>query len=211
VPPELVRVAIVDDHEAVRAGLERVLHRRPWIEVVAAQADDRELLGLMDRRRVDVAVLDYGLGSADGLDLTLRIKQRFSPPAVAIYSGYAGAGIAVAAAAAGADALVSKADPVSRLVDTIERLAAGERRLEDPSRELRELACARLHSDDLAVMSLLLERVRVEEIAIVLGLTESEAMRRARRVVAMLQATTPRPDGVAHPFTAAGAGGRVEG
>jgi DNA-binding NarL/FixJ family response regulator len=193
VPPELVRVAIVDDHEAVRAGLERVLRDRPWIDVVASHADDRELLGLMDRRRVDVAVLDYDLGAADGLDLTLRIKQRFSPPAVAIYSGYAGAGIAVAAAAAGADALVSKADPVSRLVHTIERLAGGEQRLAEPSRELRELACARLHPEDLAVMSLLIERVRVGEIAIVLGLTETEAMRRARRVVAMLQANVPTP------------------
>lgn len=192
-PPELVRVAIVDDHEAVRAGLERVLRDRPWIDVVASHADDRELLGLMDRRRVDVAVLDYDLGAADGLDLTLRIKQRFSPPAVAIYSGYAGAGIAVAAAAAGADALVSKADPVSRLVHTIERLAGGEQRLAEPSRELRELACARLHPEDLAVMSLLIERVRVGEIAIVLGLTETEAMRRARRVVAMLQANVPAP------------------
>jgi DNA-binding NarL/FixJ family response regulator len=193
VPPELVRVAIVDDHEAVRAGLERVLRGRPWIDVVASHADDRALLGLMDRRRIDVAVLDYDLGAADGLDLTLRIKQRFSPPAVAIYSGYAGAGIAVAAAAAGADALVSKADPVSRLVHTIERLAEGEQRLAEPSRELRELACARLHPDDLAVMSLLLERVRVGEIAIVLGLTEAEAMRRARRVVAMLQANVSTP------------------
>lgn len=192
-PPELVRVAIVDDHEAVRAGLERVLRDRPWIDVVASHADDRELLGLMDCRRVDVAVLDYDLGAADGLDLTLRIKQRFSPPAVAIYSGYAGAGIAVAAAAAGADALVSKADPVSRLVHTIERLAGGEQRLAEPSRELRELACARLHPEDLAVMSLLIERVRVGEIAIVLGLTETEAMRRARRVVAMLQANVPTP------------------
>jgi two-component system invasion response regulator UvrY len=193
VPPKLVRVAIVDDHEAVRAGLERVLRDRPWIDVVASHADDRELLGLMDRRRVDVAVLDYDLGAADGLDLTLRIKQRFSPPAVAIYSGYAGAGIAVAAAAAGADALVSKADPVSRLVHTIERLAGGEQRLAEPSRELRELACARLHPEDLAVMSLLIERVRVGEIAIVLGLTETQAMRRARRVVAMLQANVPTP------------------
>jgi hypothetical protein len=42
-------------------------------------------------------------------------------------------------------------------------------------------------------MSLLLERVRVGEIAIVLGLTEAEAMRRARRVVAMLQANVPSP------------------
>jgi len=211
VPPELIRVAIVDDHEAVRAGLERVLRGRPWIDVVASHADDRELLALMDRRRVDVAVLDYDLGAADGLDLTLRIKQRFSPPAVAIYSGYAGAGIAVAAAAAGADALVGKADPVSRLIHTIERLAAGERRLPEPSRELRSLACSRLHPDDLAVLSLLLERVRVDEIAMVLGLTESDAMRRARRVVAMLQATTSRPDGVQHPYVSAGANGRVEG
>jgi DNA-binding NarL/FixJ family response regulator len=210
VRPELVRVAIVDDHEAVRAGLERFLRGRPWIELVASHADDRGLLALMDRRRVDVAVLDYDLGASDGLDLTLRIKQRFSPPAVAIYSGYAGAGIAVAAAAAGADAIVNKAEPVSRLIETIERLAAGERRLAEPSRDMRELACSRLHDEDLAVMSLLLERVRAADIAAVLGLDEQEALCRARRVVAMLQATASRPDGVQHPYRAAAATGTVE-
>jgi DNA-binding NarL/FixJ family response regulator len=211
VPPERIRVAIVDDHEAVRAGLERVLRGQPWIDVVASHADDRRLLAQMDRRHVDVAVLDYNLGAADGLDLTLRIKQRFSPPAVTIYSGYAGAGIALAAAAAGADALVSKADPVRRLVETIARVARGERTMAEPSRDMRALACSRLRPDDLAVLSLLLERVRVEEIGLVLGLDSQEAMRRARRVVAMLQATTSRPDGVQHPYSAATADGRVEG
>jgi hypothetical protein len=59
-------------------------------------------------------------------------------------------------------------------------------------------------------MSLLLERVRAAEIATVLGLDEQEALRRARRVVAMLQATASRPDGVQHPYRAAAATGTVE-
>src|SRR3954452_25522085 len=41
-----VRVVVIDDHEAVRTGLERVLGRAPGVELVQAMADDRQLLEL---------------------------------------------------------------------------------------------------------------------------------------------------------------------
>src|SRR5436305_1566052 len=131
-----IRVIVVDDHEAVRAGLERVLDRAPDLEPVAGLADDRDVVSLVDRDGgVDVAVLDYDLERGDGLSLCWRLKQRARAPAVVIYSGYAGPSLAFAAKVAQADAVVSKADPVEELLSTIRRLGAGERLLAPPAPE----------------------------------------------------------------------------
>lgn len=187
-----VRVAVVDDHEAVRAGLARVLERTPDLEPIAGLADDRELFALLNREPIDVIVLDYDLERGDGLSLCLRLKQRNDSPAVVIYSGYAAAGLVFAATVAQADAVVSKAEPIEVLLSSIRRVAAGERLLEPPAPELLEAAAAKLSTDDLPVMALLADRADGSEIAFALRLEAREVARRARRVVGRLQA---RPAG----------------
>src|SRR4051795_276568 len=125
-PPEAIRVVIVDDHEAVRAGLQRVLERSPGFTLVSAIADGRDLFALLQAERVDVVVLDYDLERTDGLSLCLRIKQRRESPAVAIYSGYAAPALVLAAAVAQADAVVHKAEPVEVLLGSLRRLTSGD-------------------------------------------------------------------------------------
>ena len=187
-----IGVVVVDDHEAVRTGLERVLDRAPGLEPVAGYADDRQLFSLLARESVDVAVLDYDLERGDGLSLCWRLKQRDEPPAVVIYSGYAGPGLAFAATVAQADAVVGKADPVGVLLSAIRRLAAGERLLERPAPELVEAAAARLPVEDLPVMALLADGATSSEIEQALGLDTREVGRRARRVIGLLQAGSDR-------------------
>jgi DNA-binding NarL/FixJ family response regulator len=182
-----IAVIVVDDHEAVRTGLERVLERTPDLQPVAELADGRGLFSLLSRERIDVAVLDYDLERGDGLSLCLRLKQRTESPAVVIYSGYAAPGLVFAATVAQADAVVSKAEPVEVLLSSIRRLAAGERVLEPPAPELLKAAAARLSTEDLPVMALLADRADTAEIALALGLETSEVARRARRVVGLLR------------------------
>jgi len=182
-----IRVVVVDDHEAVRTGLERVLKRASGIHLVAAFADDRQVLDLARRGQVDVLILDYDLERGDGLAACLNVKQLRSPPAVAVYSGYAGPSLAVASAVAQADALVSKAQPVDELLDVVCQLSAGERLLRTPARDLREAAGARLPSEDLAVMAMLLDGNRIADIATALSIDARAARARARRVIGLLQ------------------------
>lgn len=182
-----VRVVVIDDHQAVRAGLERVLERAPGVELVTALADDRRLLELARVRQVDVVILDYDLERGDGLTVCLRVKQLSAPPAVAVYSGYAGPSLAVAAAVAQADALISKAQPIEELLAVIRQLSAGERLLANPARDLREAAGARLRREDLAVMAMLLDGMRLVDIAQALGIDLRAATAAAQRVVGLLQ------------------------
>jgi DNA-binding NarL/FixJ family response regulator len=188
-----LRVVVIDDHAAVRAGLERLLTRAEGIELVAGFADDRTLLELLDTQPVDVLVLDYDLERGDGMAVCLRVKQLDRAPAVVIYSGYAGPGITLAAMAAGADAVVSKADSVESLLTAIRQASAGVATVLPPPQGLRDAAYSRLRQDDLAVLAMLLDGVRIADIGATLGLDECAAMGRARRVVGVLQSARDAP------------------
>jgi DNA-binding NarL/FixJ family response regulator len=187
-----IRVVVVDDHDAVRTGLERVLERSPGFASVSAIEDDRDLFALLKREHIDVVVLDYDLERTDGLSLCLRMKERRESPAIVIYSGYAAPSLALAAGVAQADALVHKAEPIEMLLGSLRRLASGEKLLGTPSPELIEAAAARLDAADLPVMALLIARTRPAQIARALALEETEVVRRAHRIVRELQGGRPR-------------------
>lgn len=199
---EPTAVVIVDDHEAVRAGLERLLQRAPDLCPVAALSDDQQLLSLLDRERVDVLVLDYGLERGDGLSVCLRLKQRGPRPAVVIYSAYAGPWLVLGAAVAQADALISKAEPIDVLLDAVRCVARGERPLAAPAPDLLEAAASRLDADDLPLMALLVDGAQPGEIAQALRLDQRSVTSRARRIIGMLQAGT-NPDGPSQASQAA--------
>lgn len=187
-PPAIrrARIAVLDDHAAVRLGLERVLRREPGLRFVAALGDERELLGAIAREPVDVVVLDYELARGDGLSVCQRLKQGERPPAVLIYSAYAGPGLLVAAAIAQADAVVGKAEPVSHLLDSIRRVARGERLVPAPAGDRLAAATARVEPNDAPVVALLVDGATVSEIARALSIDEREAVSRTRRVIGRL-------------------------
>src|SRR5919205_2642338 len=85
---EVVRVLVVDDHPALRAGLARLLSAETGIEFLGTLAGTNGLSEAVRDARPDVVVLDYALGSGDGLTVCFRLKQQPRPPAVIPYSGY---------------------------------------------------------------------------------------------------------------------------
>ena len=186
-----IRVVVVDDHQGVRTGLQRVFERSPGFALVAALPDDRELSTLLERERTDAVVLDYDLERTDGLALCLRIKERRQPPAVVIYSGYAAPSLVLGATVAQADAVVHKADPVDVLLRSLRSLASGERLLGAPPRDLLETAAARIDAADRPIMSLLIDGARPAQIARALELEEDKVVRSARRIVRILQPSRP--------------------
>lgn len=183
-----IRIVLVDDHAAVRAGLERVLRREPGLTVVAALRDGSELIDVATREAADVVVLDYELGDGDGLALCQRLKQQDSSARVLIYTARAGAGLLVPAAIAQADAVVSKGEPVQALVAAIRTIAAGERLLGPPARDLLDAVTARVDPEDAPVIPMLVQGATAPEIASAFGLSEREVRRRARRVLGRLHA-----------------------
>ena len=137
--------------------------------------------------RPDVLVLDYDLARDDGLSHCRRIKSRPQPPAVIIYSAYAGPALTLAARAAQADGVVDKAEPVRTLLTALRRVALGEAVLSSVPRDVFEAAVARLEDDDLPVFAMLLDREPLDSIAHALRTSEAEVSWRAQRIVGRLR------------------------
>jgi DNA-binding NarL/FixJ family response regulator len=190
-----IRVLVVDDHPAVRAGLEGLLIGERGFECVATLAETDGLLEAVSEIRPDVVVLDYALGGDDGLTTCFRVKQRDRPPAVLLYSAYVDRVFTVPAAMAQADATVSKSAPVGELLSAIRDVASGGLRRPALDNELIEAASARLLPDDLAIAAMLLSATPVAEMASIVDMSVTEVRRRALRIIGRLQAgNRRRPD-----------------
>jgi DNA-binding NarL/FixJ family response regulator len=187
----MIRVAILDDHPAVLAGLRRLVEAEPDLLVVAAAATAPELARRLGGLRPDVLVLDSDLARGDGLSHCRRIKSRPSPPGVVVYSAYTGPALTLAARVAQADALVDKSAPVDALLTAIRLVAAGGTALPDVPREAYEAAVSRIDDEDLPVLAMLLDREPLPAIADVLRCEPGEVAWRAQRIVGRLRPPAP--------------------
>lgn len=183
----MLRVALLDDHPAVVAGLRRLIDSEPDLTVAAVASSATELAHELDGLRPDVLILDYDPARDDGLARCRRIKSRPNPPAVVIYSAYAGPALTLAARAAQADAVVDKSAPVPGLLATLRRVAKGEIVLSPVPRDVFESAVARLDDDDLPVFAMLLDREPLGSIAQALRTDMADISRRAQRIVGRLR------------------------
>ncbi len=192
----MIRVAVVDDHPLVLASLEGLLQDAADLQPVIAAADGQQLWRQLDDARPGVIVLDYDLARGDGLTLCQRLKERVRPPAVVIYSAYAGPSLALSARIAGADALVDKRAPGGELLDVIRRAAAGESSIPDSAPDVREGAITQLAAGDVPVASMLLAGTSHQGIAETLATDRQDVVHSVRRIVGRLRPTvgpTPLP------------------
>jgi DNA-binding NarL/FixJ family response regulator len=183
-----IRVVVVDDHPAIRAGLEGLLTGERGFDCIATLAETDRLLESISEIGPDVVVLDYALGGDDGLTTCFRVKQQSGPPAVVLYSAYVDHVFTVPAAIAQADATVSKSAPVSELLGAIRDVASHGPKRPNLSHELIQAASARLVSDDLPIAAMLLSATPVAEIARSVDMPVTDVRRRALRIIGRLQA-----------------------
>jgi DNA-binding NarL/FixJ family response regulator len=187
-PPLPVSVLVVDDHPALRAGLEQLLEQEPGYRLLGTVSSEAELAVALQRERPHVVVMDYALTRGDGLSACFRLKQQPDPPGVVLYSAYVDDIFAVPATLAQADAVVSKSDPVEMLLMAIDAVAAGETQVPSPDPEVIEAASSRLDAEDLPIVGMLFARVGVGDIAATLGIEPREVRSRALRMIGEMQA-----------------------
>jgi DNA-binding NarL/FixJ family response regulator len=178
---------MVDDHPALRAGLNAVLQAEPGFVPVDAVEGEHDLWPALHRSRPDVVLLDYHLPGRDGLALCRQVKRLTLPPAVLVYSAYADTSLSVAAALAGADGLVNKGISARELFDAIRTVAAGRRLLPQPSAEVMEAVAAQVDPADLALIRLVLEGEDTRAVADALHVDADDLSARIDGLIARLK------------------------
>ena len=189
----MIRVILVDDHPAMRAGLTAVLRSEPGIVALGAASSADDLPLTLNRTRPDVVLLDYHLPGTDGLTICRQLKRTVPAPAVLLYSAYADASLVVPALLAGADGMLHKSAPAPELFDAIRTVARGDRVLPSVDREMLEAAGAELDPQDLPILGMTIEGTPPAEIAATLRLDPAELSGRIDAMVQRLRVDVPAP------------------
>jgi DNA-binding NarL/FixJ family response regulator len=121
----MTTVAVVDDQELVRSGLEMVLSAR-GLDVVGGAADGRSGVELVRRTQPDVVLMDIRMPVLNGIAATAELVAAGARTRVLVLTTYDLDRYVYQALRAGAAGFLLKATPPDRLAAGIETVAAGE-------------------------------------------------------------------------------------
>ena len=178
----MIRVAIADDQQLIRAGFRSLLEAEPDLEIVGEAGTGSEAVALVTRERPDVVLMDIRMPEGDGLWAT---EQIVANPALAgthivIVTTFELDEYVARAIRAGASGfLVKDTEPVE-LIRAVHVVAGGDALLSPgvTKRLLERVAGSLKDAPDTRQLAVLTEREREVLGLVGLGLTNDEIGRR---------------------------------
>ncbi|MFZ9628233.1 MAG: response regulator [Ilumatobacteraceae bacterium] len=186
-----IRVMIVDDHPVMRAATRRFLDDRAGVSVVhEAESIDGALA--FAPGEVDVIVLDLSMPGTSGLDGAPALKQQFPGARILMLTVYNDPAIARSATAAGIEGFITKGCAPADLVGAVLAVAThGSFVPPDLEQAMRAAPTAdALSPRELEVLRLLIDGVRVSDIAEQLGISLKTASTFKSRIHAKTRCST---------------------
>lgn len=124
----MIRLAIVDDHDLLRAGLRAILEQDPLFQIVAETGDGQEAIRIAARLKPDVMLMDVHLpGGLGGLDATETIVRDNPDVRVIVLTQYENREYIRRALRIGARGYMLKRSAASDLKEAIRTVHAGQR------------------------------------------------------------------------------------
>jgi len=132
----MLRIAIVDDHQIVRAGFRDMLADELDLSIAFEAGSGEEAIEKLRAQPVDVLLLDLSLPGQSGVDVLKHVKQRHQAMRVLMLSGFPEERYALAMIRNGADGYLCKDCDGEELVRAIRTVAQGRRHLSARTAEL---------------------------------------------------------------------------
>jgi len=189
----MTRIVIVDPQPALRAGLVALLRSEPGLVPVGAAGTAAEALALVARTAPDLVLLEPLLGTGDGLQLCRRLTAAEDAPRVVAYTDGGDPALEVALRVAGADGLVDKRAVAEELFESLRVVARGGTALPPMTAGQLRAAAARVESDDLALLAMLVDRTPAADVADTLHLDRRRMARRVERLLGRLRPQAGAP------------------
>jgi len=132
----MLQVAIVDDHEIVRAGFREMLSSELGVTVAFEAASGEEAFAHLQNSNCDVLLLDLSLPGLSGVDVLRSLRQRHSDLPVLVLTGYPEERYALAMIRNGANGYLCKGCGRDELLMAVRTVAQGRRYLSQNMAEL---------------------------------------------------------------------------
>jgi DNA-binding NarL/FixJ family response regulator len=189
-----LRLVLIEDHQALREGLELLLARE-GCEVVGTAGDAAGGRALVEELEPDVALVDIRLGDDDGIVLTRELLDARPDRRIVLYTGSADEDLLFSGLDSGAQGYALKDGSPSELVGALATVAEGGSYV-DP--RLRAALLSRRSTERLPVLSnrerevldLLAQGLTGEAVAERLVLSSETIKTHIRNAMTKLEAST---------------------
>lgn len=121
----MIKVAFVDDHQALLDGFALVMKQTPNMELVLSQTSGEAILLDLGAHQVDIVVTDIKMQGMSGIQLTRMIKKNYPAIGVIAFSMFDQPSAVQQVKAAGASAYVLKSSRMECLTKAIESVYNG--------------------------------------------------------------------------------------
>jgi DNA-binding NarL/FixJ family response regulator len=185
---ESIRLMIVDDHPAFRAGLAALIESEPDMKVIAETGNGRDAVELFRRDRPDLVLMDLRLPGVSGVEAIIAIRAEFPDARVIVVTTYDRDEDIYRAIQSGAHSYVLKDMSKDEIIGTIRAVHSGQHRLAAglADRLAQRSQREELSQREMEVLLLLVKCRSNKEIASALSISEDTVKTHVRRLFAKM-------------------------
>lgn len=180
----MTKVAVVDDHGVVLAGLKFVLSRAEGMEAVATAESAEDILGFYEKAKPDVLLLDIRMPSVSGLDALETLRKSHPDAKVAMLTTSELEEDIFRALKLGANGYIPKDSRPAEIAKAVREIASGGRYIPEDIQRIFDMrqGVKSLSAREISIIQLAAKGFSSPEVAEMLGISVNSVKTHFRHI-----------------------------
>ena len=180
----MTKVAVVDDHGVVLAGLKFVLSRAEGMQVVATAESAEDILGFYEKAKPDVLLLDIRMPSVSGLDALETLRKSHPDAKVAMLTTSELEEDIFRALKLGANGYIPKDSRPAEIAKAVREIASGGRYIPEDIQRIFDMrqGVKSLSAREISIIQLAAKGFSNLEVAEMLGISVNSVKTHFRHI-----------------------------
>ncbi|MGA7750643.1 MAG: response regulator transcription factor [Gallionella sp.] len=123
----MIRILVVDDHDLVRQGLERIFEKTQGMKIVAEKISGIDALHWLRHNECEVVLLDISMPGLSGIEVLKQVHEEKPDLPILILSNYPEDQYAVRLIKSGAAGYLTKGCTTAVMVEAVRDVASGKK------------------------------------------------------------------------------------